>query len=510
MSETPESLDERAEAAQRDGDYAAAITLRERMYASLRASGNPGRAAKVAAYHLAFDYVALHGNFAVANGWLERGRRLSEQAGECAERGWVELALVLATDDPAARDRHVAAAIDIAERYGDVDLLFDAQAYAGVSLVEGGRIADGMRMIDESAAAAHSGEIRSATTAGEIFCKMLVACEMVLDVRRAQQWSTVAGALSLSWPSAICRMHLGGLLTSAGRWDDAERELDVSMRLYSGSYSALCSGAVARLAELRVRQGQLADAEGLLAEHHDDPFAIRPQAGLHLANGEADVAAALLRRHLGGHDAGVVDVPLLALLVDAEVACGRYDAARTHTDRLAAIAERSPTPAISAFARQAAGLVLAAGDDSRAVAHLEAALSGFDTAGLPLEQARTRLTLARLLASDERGVAAAEASTAMDLFDRLGARRDADSAASVLRSLGVRGRTGPKHAGVLSRREREVLTLVAEGLSNAEIAGRLYISRKTASHHVSNVLAKLGVRNRAEAVSVASRTAPGT
>jgi len=105
-------------------------------------------------------------------------------------------------------------------------------------------------------------------------------------------------------------------------------------------------------------------------------------------------------------------------------------------------------------------------------------------------------------------VALAEAKVALTVFDRLGAAPDADVAASLLRSLGARGRTGPKDVGVLSKREQEVLQLRGLGLSNPDIAARLFISRETASHHVSNVLAKLGLRNRAEAAAFASGRRP--
>lgn len=101
----------------------------------------------------------------------------------------------------------------------------------------------------------------------------------------------------------------------------------------------------------------------------------------------------------------------------------------------------------------------------------------------------------------------AEAQAALTAFDRPGAANDADVAAAQLRSLGVAGRTGSKDVGELTKREQEVLDLLGHGLSNPEIAERLYIARKTAAHHVSSVLAKLGLRNRAEAAAFATRRA---
>lgn len=102
-------------------------------------------------------------------------------------------------------------------------------------------------------------------------------------------------------------------------------------------------------------------------------------------------------------------------------------------------------------------------------------------------------------------MAVAEARAALESFERLDAARDAGSAAAFLRTLGASVRTSPRGAGALTRRESEVLELLGAGLSNPEIATRLFITRKTVEHHVGTLLAKLGLRNRAEAAAFAAR-----
>jgi DNA-binding NarL/FixJ family response regulator len=506
--ESPEALDGLGQALFWQCEYAASIELRERAYAAFRTRRETRYPALIACW-VGFNYAALYANFAAFSGWIQRARSLLEEAGDCPERGTVELYDSLMAADLDQKERHIEAAMAIAKRYGDTDLEFDALGFAGACLVERGRVQEGMRRLDEAAAAATNGEVKDPFIVGGIYCNMLSSCETALDVRRAEEWVAVAERFvrrSNFVPiSAICRMHYGGILTAAGRWDEAEEELSSAVRIFGGGYLGLQSGAFVRLADLRVRQGRLEEAERLLAGHESDSHAIHAVALLHLTRGEAELASALVRRHLSQHGEGVVHAPLLALAAEADVAAGRLDEARVICAQLRSMAEETSLPLVRALAEFSAAIVCGSSADTEAVAHLEEALSGFATAGLPLEEARARLHLARTMASSNPKVAIAEARMGLVIFERLGATREADAAARVLRDLGVTGRTGSKRMGPLTKRETEVLSLVAEGLSNDQIAQRLYLSRRTVENHVAHVLTKLGLTSRTQAVAYAMR-----
>ena len=197
-------------------------------------------------------------------------------------------------------------------------------------------------------------------------------------------------------------------------------------------------------------------------------------------------------------------------MVEIQLA-GEDRAAATETlERLAVLAAGSGDSRVTAFAELATGRVRAAEGDERASAHLKQALERFAGLDLPLEAARAQLELARAVASRAPEAAAAEARPALAAFEQLGAARHADAAAGLLRQLGAPGRAFPRRHAGLTKRETEVLALLAEGLSNAEIAERLYISRRTAEHHVANILSKVGLRSRAEAAAYAVREAADT
>ena len=194
----------------------------------------------------------------------------------------------------------------------------------------------------------------------------------------------------------------------------------------------------------------------------------------------------------------------MSLLVDVLLAGDLLAEAEVAVDRLVACADRHASPylrAVAALARGRLSLATAVGDPQ---ACLREALIGFSQAEMPMEVAHSRLELAKALLTERPEVAMAEARAALDAFGRLQAARDADSAAAVLRSLGVRTPSATKGGGLLTKREAEVLGLLGLGLSNPEISERLFISRKTVEHHVGNILAKLDLRSRSAAAAAAA------
>jgi DNA-binding CsgD family transcriptional regulator len=304
----------------------------------------------------------------------------------------------------------------------------------------------------------------------------------------------------------FCGTCCAEVLMANGQLGEAEGWLARTLTELEGTgYRARCVHQAAKFAELRMLQGRVEEAERLLDGYEDRTDALRATARLHLLRGEPAVAAALLHRRINQVGDGLLAVPLLALLVEVQVARGDAASARESADRLAAIARSTGRDRQLAVADLALGRAARAADDPDARTHLEAAVVAFSELRLPLEAAAARIELAELLAGAEPEVAANEARLAVEAAERAGAVALADRAAALLRDLGGPARTGPKLLGLLSKRETEVLRLLAEGLTNAEIAARLFISTKTAGNHVSSVLSKLNLRSRSEAAAYAVR-----
>jgi DNA-binding NarL/FixJ family response regulator len=507
LGETAEVLDGLSQAVHFQGELDLALELMERAFAAYRRDGEQVAAVRPARW-LAFLHVALHGNVAAANGWMARAERLLEGVDERIEHGWLALDRAPWTEDPAERERHAETALRIARRFRNPELEFSALALLGHSYVASGRVDEGMTLLDEALAAVTGREVVGIASIGEIYCRLLSACEHASDVRRAEQW-LVAAKRFVAWSAFVpptCRTHYGGILVAIGRWAEAEEELLAALRVFEGGYRGGRVFPLIRLAELRLRQGRFDESERLLEGCEWHSVARRTLAAIALARSDLGLAEELARVCLDGVDpADPSTAPVVELLAAVHVAGGDLLAARETVDRLAELAATSGDERAAASADLAAGLVAAAAGDTRATSALRVAAERFATLELPLESARAQLALAEALAANTKEAAVVEARLALREFERLGAAHDADRAADLLRRLGDRGRTWPRKHGTLSKRETEVLELLAEGYSNAEIGERLFISRRTAEHHVASILAKLGLRTRAEAAAYAVR-----
>jgi DNA-binding CsgD family transcriptional regulator len=509
--EDPEALDGLGRALWWLREWEGAVVHRERAYSGFRRLGQLPRAARIALW-LSREYALVWGNEAAANGWLARAERLLADVAPGAERGWVDLARSERARRPAESARLAASALEIGVETGDVDLELRALAQLGLAEVSMGSVDEGLARLDEAMAAATAGETGTLETFADVSCSLMLACERADDGERPRQWAEVFETFARTYDHvallAFCRTCCADVHAGSGRIDAAEGELLAALReLQAAGQRARCAHPATRLAEIRVLQGRFDEAERFLAGFEDEPEAVGAAVAIRLARREPAAAAALVERRLEGVGrSNLLAAPLLAQLVVARVAEGDLDAARAAARELDEIAGASGRDRAQALAALSSGRIAAASRDPDAPALLQRALNLFAALPEPLGAARVRLELARTLATDAPQVAIDLARRARTDLETLGAEREADEAAALMRSLGARGRAGPRDHGLLSKREVQVLRLVGEGLRNAEIASRLSISPKTVEHHLGRIYAKLGLRTRTELAAYVVRS----
>ena len=341
---------------------------------------------------------------------------------------------------------------------------------------------------------------------------MISACEQTRDLERAAEWcragERMAEEKGLRQLFAVCRSHYAGYLLWRGEWQEAEAQLEqAEADLADSSAFGVVPERIVNLAELRRRQGRAEEAQRLCESLAWHPLAITVLAELALERGEGPEARALAERHLRRLPEGSRLAALggLELLVRASLAAGDPEAAAEAADRLAELAVLAPTTAARAVVLRAGGLVAAATNElDEARPRLEDALDLLERSGARYEAALTRLELAGVLARlNDVDAAQVEAERARAALEELGARHDAARAQALLDELGAR--SAQDALSPLSTRELEVLRLVAEGLSNAEIAERLVISPHTVHRHVANIRTKLRADSKAAAIAAAAR-----
>ncbi|HEX8864706.1 MAG TPA: LuxR C-terminal-related transcriptional regulator, partial [Lentzea sp.] len=362
-----------------------------------------------------------------------------------------------------------------------------------------GRARDGLRLIDETMVAVTTGEL-SPIVAGIVYCNTISFCREVYQLRRVKEWTAALTRWCAQQPDmvahkGVCLVHRAEIMTLGGAWDDALAELGrLSEELTRGALNERARGDAAyRAGEVHRLRGEFAPAEE--AYRRASSLGREPQPGhalLRLAQGKADVAAAMIRRVVAETSRGLPRVALLPAYVEIVLAAGDLDAATSACRELDEIAQQQENDAIDAMCRYArAALALASGDPRSALTESRRAWHAWHEIEAPYEAARSRALIARacgLLGDNDSS--ALELHAALETFTELGARPD------------VAALVPPDRHG-LSAREVEVLRLVATGRSNRDIAATLFLSEHTVARHLQNIFVKLGVSSRTAASTFA-------
>jgi LuxR family transcriptional regulator, maltose regulon positive regulatory protein len=482
---------------------------RERAYRLYRTRGDAADAARMATW-LAVDELDFRGAAVVASGWLRRAHRLLDPLEPGQAHGWLafqEGYLAHGEGNTDAACRLAATAAEIGRANGVADLEMLGLALEGAALVANAEVTAGMDRLDEATTIALGGDASIPISSAWACCFLVSACISTLDLERAVAWcdriAEFADRYGSRYMLAFCRAEYGAIDVRRGRWRDAEAMLEAAVEDFARSRPAWVSGPLVVLAELRRRQGRNDEAGRLLERAGASTGAQLCRARLALDARDAGRAVELTERVLRRmpEERRLARAPALELLVHARLARGELEEAGPPLDDLHSVAAKVGTPLLAAAANLAAGALAAArGDHANAHPDLATAVDLFDEVGTPFEGALARLELATTLVAlgDVEG-AKREVAAAHTRLLELGATAEAERAAALLADS-LDGQLNG-----ITRRERDVLQLVAEGLTNRQIAERLVISEHTVHRHVTNILRKLDVPSRTAAATYAVR-----
>jgi DNA-binding CsgD family transcriptional regulator len=470
------------------------------------------------------------GRFADANQLLDAADHALAGVAACAENVGVEevrVQFAARSHDLAGLDESIARLAALGRATGS-SRSRAAMAFAHVaSAVHTGRYLDGLRVANELTALA--GNEESVLVAEDLLRPLVVVhqCWGDLAAARASAEEGIRLARQSGVPALeiLHDLQLATVEVFAGDWQSALRRtfnaLDLAQRV---GYTRAAAVALGCQGLVLVRRGRLDEAADRVSEarrlfgrwsaadRHVFGLVNLVEGMIALARHEMDQAVALATDAAAQNPAFAP--PAFALRGEAQAAAGDMEAAQHTASRLATLGPGAPYPA--ALAAWVSGLAAAARrDPARAVGaldQLDRAVAGFAELGMPYEEAVARLdrALVRSAAGHRADAVAADVNGALEVLDRLQAKPQADRARAVLRQLGRRPATASAYHEPrrLSMREEEVARLVAQGLSNAEVGERLFITTRTVATHLQHIYRRLQLPSRAALIHYVLEDSP--
>ena len=487
---------------------------------------------------------------------LERALLLAERASDARTRAWALLdasRAAFALDDAAASRRHLAAAhsaagadellaIELDVQQATLDLWGGTPKRAGRSLAhEAARRAEALVVRDESVRAAYLEALRveyeAAYQEDDVEAMVRAAEERAAAASSFDQEVHLSSTLALARALRRAGRVEEAIARSERAWEEAQRRVLPRLMLDAGYWLGtflLVRGSVLQAVDIVEDATELAGRVGDEARGRHRLERLTSEIEYHARDWRRGVDRLLEYAAAGAGEHGRVELHQLAALwlaqaggeevagevlqnverafvcaeaagcprcttelrlaaADALAHVGKHDEARDSLAQWEAMQPR-PQPRDEVVRTRVAALI----ESPVSPVLLEAALRSAEEYGFGLDALWIRVDLGSALVASDRPLAKSVLTEAAELAAARGALTAQEAAQKRLRALGVRTwRRGPAAAG-LTEREQAVARLVAEGATNPEIAQQLFVSRKTVERHVSNILRKLGARNRAE------------
>ena len=336
----PDDLMGLGEAAWWQGQLEESIGAKERAYTGYSEMGDRPKAA-ICALLIAQDYSAKLAP-AIGAGWFSRAERLLENEPESAAHGF--LAFMNSMGAQVAGDLDLALSqaertLDIGTRYGDRDLQGYGLLLRGRVLVLQGHVKEGLALLDEATVAAVSGEIGPLAT-GIIYCMAITTTAALADYTCASEWTEASKRWcerqSISGFPGVCRVHRAEIMRLRGSWAEAEQETRRALNELEEFNLEHAAEGFYELGEVRLRIGDLAEAEDAFRQAHElgrPPYPGLPL--LRLAQGKVDVAASSMKRGLEDpHFDRLGRCRLLPAEVEVALAADDVDRARRAVEEL--------------------------------------------------------------------------------------------------------------------------------------------------------------------------------
>jgi DNA-binding CsgD family transcriptional regulator len=440
-------------------------------------------------------------------GWIGHAQKLLEENPvDCAEQGYLLLTVALNSlrkGDTQGSLRAFDQACETGNRFADQNLRTLADLGRGQALIRMGEIQKGVNFLDEAMIAVTSGEL-SAIVVGIVYCAVIEASLEIFDFNRAKEWTDGLSDWCAAHPDLVpfrgqCLIRRSEIMRLNGNWTHALQEAVHAIKLLTQPAPEPAAGsAFCQLGDLYRLQGENARAEQAYTEA--SKLGRSPQPGLallRLAQGQTEKAKSSISNALTETRTLKNKCEILFAGMEIMLADGSVQQARSTANELKKMAREYEVPWVHAMAAQAEGMVLLAEREPQpALASLRNAHSVWDQLNAPYEVACTRSVMARAYKEmDDEDSALMEYEAARSVFQQLKAVPDIVRLEEYFHLKKRRITNG------LTRREIQVLQLIADGKTNKTIADELFISERTVERHVSNIFTKLDVASRSAATA---------